>query len=110
MIDSVVCDEMIDPLVDQRPNQQGIRVFRPAPSDSDDEVLELAKKHRCPVITRDRDFVDKHREGSNSYGIIFDPGMHHRPSREILPALNSVFELMDAEDLKNTVVRLKRFY
>jgi hypothetical protein len=106
----VVCDEMIDPLVDEKLESIGIDVKRPEPSDSDTQVLELSKSYSAPIITRDKDFVVKHREEEEHYGIIFEPGMHHRSVGEVFQALKSVFELMDDEDLEETVVRLKRFY
>ncbi|MUV56079.1 hypothetical protein GJ632_00430 [Halogeometricum sp. CBA1124] len=101
---------MVDPVIDQYLNSQNVEVLRPEPSDTDDEVIELAQQNRCPILTRDRDFVKAHREDQDHYGIIFDSGMHHRPPREELSALTRVLDLLDAQDLRSTVVRLKKFY
>jgi len=107
LLERIVCDEMVDPLIDQK---LGVEVLRPEPSESDHEVLKLSRRNDAPILTRDRDFVEKHRNREEHHGIIFDPGMHHRPTDQVIEALESVFELMDREDLENTVVRLKRFY
>lgn len=108
-IDSVVCDEMVDPVIDSQ-LEDTVSVYRPKPSDSDEEVLKLAEETRSPVIARDRDFVEKHREDTSHHGVIFDPGMHHRSPTEVVDALSSVLQQMTSSDLKDTVVRLKRFY
>ena len=109
-VDKIVCDEMVNPLIDERLETLGLDVYRPETADSDTQVLELSKKFEAPIITGDRDFVTKHRNQETHFGIIFDPGMHHRPVEEVFQALKSVYNLMDKQDLEDTVVRLKRFY
>lgn len=101
---------MIDPVIDKKLQQDGVTVYRPAPAETDENVLQLARQHKVPILTRDDDFVTAHREGSTHFGIIYDKGMHHRPTGEVVAALCSVFDVMDAADLRNTVVRLNRFY
>lgn len=101
---------MIDPLVDSILENKGFDIYRPKPSNSDAEVLELAEKHSAPIITRDHDFIQKHRRQQRHHGIIFDPGMHHRPVNEVVNAVLSVFDLLSEDDLKDSVVRLRRFY
>jgi hypothetical protein len=100
---------MVDTVIDSRLGET-VNVYRPNPSDSDEEVLSLAEETSSPIITRDRDFVDKHREETAHYGVIFGPGMHHRSPGEVVEALTLVLQQMTSSDLKNTVVRLKRFY
>lgn len=108
-IEDVVCDEMVNPLIDRELERQGLTVHRPEPSETDREVLELSDRYDAPVVTRDRDFVFLHREEDHP-GIIFDSGMHHRPVSEVREAILQVFKVLSREDLQNTVVRLKRFY
>lgn len=109
-VDTIVYDEMIDPVIDTILQEDGMTVYRAPPSEDDDQVLQLAQAHDAPILTRDQDFVTAHREGADHSGIIFDAGMHHRPINDIVAALTSVFDVMDAADLQNTVVRLNRFY
>lgn len=97
-------------MVDDLLRDRSITVYRPDPSETDEHVRRLAAQHSAPILTRDRDFVAAHRGGTSHHGILFDPGMHHRAPGEIVAALDSVFDLMDADDIVGTVVRLKRFY
>ena len=101
---------MVDPLLDIKLEELDLKVFRPEISDSDEEVLELAEENICPILTRDKDFVKKHRKGEKHHGIIFDSGMHHRANNEIMEALRTVIQTFEPEDIENTVLRLKRFY
>jgi len=38
-VDAVVCDEMIDPVVDELLQDRDITVYRPDPSETDEHVL-----------------------------------------------------------------------
>lgn len=107
---TIICDEMIDPVIDTLLEQRDMTVYRPKPAETDEAVLGLADRREAPILTRDTDFVEAHRDGTQHFGILYDRGMHHRPAGEIVSALESVFELMNADDLRNTVVRLNRFY
>ncbi len=108
-MNKVVCDEMVDPALDEILRDEGFEVFRPEISDSDDEVLELANENRAVILTRDRDFV-RLNDNQEHFGIIFDSGMHHRALREVSEAVLRIFDLMSSEDLENSLVRLNRFY
>jgi predicted nuclease of predicted toxin-antitoxin system len=106
----IVCDEMVNPVLDKKLEKAGFKVFRPETSASDQKVLELAIRERSPILTRDRDFVRKHRKNENHYGILLDPAMHHRSSSEVKNAVEEIFDLMDDSDIENSVIRLKKFY
>lgn len=110
-IQAIVLDEMIDPVIEGKiQDNLAIETHRVRPSESDDAVLSLASEEQASILTRDRDFVRRHRDGESHFGILFDPGMHHRTSSEVVEAITTVLELMDEDDLKGTVVRLNRFY
>ncbi len=109
-VDSIICDEMIDPVVDEKLRDKGIEIYRPEPSETDEDVLRLARNQKAPILTRDRDFVEKHKNDEKHHGIIFDPRMHYRTPNEIVSALESLFEMADSKDMKNTLIRLSRFY
>ncbi len=106
----LVCDEMVAQELDQQFEDHGLTVYRPAPSESDDAVLALAREQQAPILTRDTDFVDAHRSGNEHWGILIDQRMHYQPDRQIVDALCTVFDLLDPAELRNTVVRLNRFY
>ena len=101
---------MIDPLLDEKLENLGYSVFRPQPSESDEKVIELSTGKEAVIITRDWDFTEKHRQNAEHPGIIFDPGMHHRPVNEVFEAVKKVLDTLTDSDLSNTVIRLKRFY
>lgn len=110
-ISAVICDEMVDPVIETRiEDELGIKTYRAAPSDTDSQVLELAQEHEAPILTRDRDFEQRHRSGEHHHGLLYDPTMHHRTANTVISALETVFDTMDADDIDGTVVRLKRFY
>lgn len=102
---------MIDPVVSTKIAQDlGLDSYRAPPAESDDAVLNLARQHNAPILTRDRDFERRHRNGEDHHGILFDPGMHHRAPTEVVAAVSAALDVMDKDDLAGTVVRINRFY
>jgi len=110
MDQSLVCDEMVSRVLDQRLENQGFTVYRPSPSESDEGVLALAREKHAPIVTRDTDFIHAHRTGDEHWGLLIDQRMHYQPDSQIINAICTVFDLLDPAELRNTVVRLNRFY
>lgn len=102
---------MVNPVIGEKIQKElGIETLRPEISETDEGIIELSENKEAPILTRDWDFENKHRDGKNHFGILFDPRMHHRNPDEIVSAIEQVVKNMSKGDLEATVVRLKRFY
>jgi predicted nuclease of predicted toxin-antitoxin system len=85
-----------------------VETLRAEISETDEKIAELSEKEKAPILTKDPDFEEKHRKGKSHHGILFDHRIHHRNPDTVISAIKSILSNMDKQDLKRTIIRLKK--
>jgi uncharacterized protein with PIN domain len=70
-------------------------------SASDEKHLEFAQSENRVIFTQDDDFLNLVSEGLNHAGIVYAP--QHASIRKIISGLMLIYEVLDAEDMRDHV-------
>ncbi|MEW5869703.1 MAG: DUF5615 family PIN-like protein [Chloroflexota bacterium] len=98
-------DEHVHKAVADGLRRRGVDVLRSQEAGmmaaSDRQHLELALREGRVIFTQDADFLRLHTLGSDHAGIVYMP--QHSPVGQMVRQLMLVYDLMDAEEMRNHI-------
>lgn len=108
-VSTVVLDESIDAVIEDKLEGRGINTLRPEPGISDQEVLQFAISEDAPVLTRDQgDFIELDTQMDHP-GILIDKQMHLRDKRLVAETVSNLLT-EHGDKLEENVAFISNFY